>query len=72
VTALANEGRGFLERAHEAHWMNDASSFLRAVSGANTRLISIRQIARDWAGEVEQAVPVCPDQLTLPGHGDAA
>ena len=55
IEALMQQQRGDLERAHEAFWSNDATAFLRAITGANEKRIAVRVITRETAGAIESA-----------------
>ena len=65
LTALSQEGRLHLVRAHSAHVRNDWKSYLTAVDALDSRLVSIGDIARLWAGEVEMADVISANQLGI-------
>ena len=82
VRALAHEGRVHLSRAYDAHVQSDWPRYLSATEAINTKLVAIGDVARAWAGVVEEAPALsegqlslalaCPDGLAGPSHGRAA
>ena len=72
IDALAAETYGQLERAHEAHWTNEPTAFLRAITSAGEKVIRIGKIARSLSGEIEAAPDIDPDQLALWVRPDGA
>lgn len=72
IDALAAETYGQLERAHTAHWTNEPTAFLRAITTAGEKVIRIGKIARTAAGEIESAPDVSPDQLLIWTRADRA
>ena len=72
VDALAAESRGHLERAHAAHCTDDWPGYLRSVATINDRLVSIRRIARERKGEIEEAPVIPRNQLSIWTREDKA
>lgn len=65
VDSLTAESRTHLERAHEAHVVNDWPKYLRSVAYINDRLIRIHWIAADEKARLADAPTVHPDQIAI-------
>jgi hypothetical protein len=72
VDSLAAESRGHLERAHEAHVTEDWRGYLHSIAVINDRLVSIRRIARERKGDIEEAPVIPKDQLGFWTRSDQA
>lgn len=72
IDALAAETYHHLERAHEAHWTNQPTAFLRSITRAGENVVRIGKIAREASGVVESAPSISPDQLALWVRPDGA
>lgn len=65
IDALAQDSRGYLERAHVAHCDNHWANYLFAVDRINRNVIRIRDIAHEACGRLNEAPVVSPDQLAI-------
>lgn len=65
VLAAAQEGRQHLEKAHQAHCLNDWPNYLNSAGRVDLCLREIRDAARQWADDVSSAPEISPDQLPL-------
>ena len=72
IDALAAETYGHLERAHTAHWTNEPTAFLRAITTAGEKVVRIGKIARALSGDIESAPDVSPDQIAIWTRPDGA
>ena len=63
IDALAAETYQHLEQAHTAHWREQPTDFLRAITRAGEKVVRIGKIAREASGAVEAAPVVTDDQL---------
>ena len=65
LQASADEGRRDLERAYQAHVMEDWPRYLHFTGKLDALLRSVRAIGDDWAGEVTSAPAIDPNQLSV-------
>jgi hypothetical protein len=65
IDALAAEAFGSLERAHMAHWQEDATLFLRSITRAGEKVVRIGKIAREASGLIEAAPAIPPEQVEI-------
>ena len=72
IDALAAETYAQLERAHTAHWTNEPTAFLRAITKAGEKVVHIGKIAREISGELDTAPAIDPNQLALWVRPDGA
>ncbi len=72
IDALAAEAFTNLERAHTAHWQDDPTLFLRAITTAGQKVVRIGKIAREASGAIEAAPAIAPNQLEVWTRSDGA
>lgn len=72
LDSLAAETYRYIEAAHEAHWMEQPTRFLRSIATAGERVVRIGKIARSLSGEVEALPDVDPNQLEVWRREDGA
>ena len=72
IDALAAETYALLEDAHTAHWTNEPTRFLRAITRAGEKVVRIGKIAREASGAVESAPAIDPGQLAIWTRPDGA